>query len=78
MRHTAWPDYCRKETLARRLDLSITVIDRYVQRGILPAPIRVGEAKLWRWSQVDQALSGAGPSEGTNVRDPYLMGIERA
>ena len=28
-----WPDYCKKETLARRLDLEIGAVDQYVKRG---------------------------------------------
>ena len=26
-----WPDYCKKETLARRLDLEIGAVDQYVK-----------------------------------------------
>lgn len=39
-----WPDYCKKETLARRLDLEIGAVDQYVKRGLLPSPHKVGEA----------------------------------
>ena len=42
-----WPDYCKKETLARRLDLEIGAVDQYVKRGLLPSPHKVGEALLF-------------------------------
>jgi len=44
-----WPDYCKKETLARRLDLEIGAVDQYVKRGLLPSPHKVGEALLFCW-----------------------------
>lgn len=48
-----WPDYCKKETLARRLDLEIGAVDQYVKRGLLPSPHKVGEALLFCWQEVD-------------------------
>lgn len=30
----AWPDYCKKETLAKRLNLAVGVIDQLVKRNI--------------------------------------------
>lgn len=29
-----WPDYCKKETLARRLDLEIGAVDQYVNENL--------------------------------------------
>ena len=41
-----WPDYCKKETPARRLDLEIGAVDQYVKRGSSRHPHKVGEALL--------------------------------
>lgn len=69
------PDYCKRETLAYRLDVAPAVIDQYVKRGLLPEPVQFGEARLWRWSDVEARLaSGGGPDHAPAV-DPYEMGI---
>jgi hypothetical protein len=77
------PDYCDRETLARRLDMTPGYVDQLVKRGILPGPVAIGEAKRWRWADVDAALrSGAtGDHAGMSyddAADPYISGAARA
>lgn len=72
-----WPDYCKKETLARRLDLEIGAVDQYVKRGLLPSPHKVGEALLFCWTEVDSYLRGGNTAASEPV-DPYDAGARHA
>lgn len=72
---SGWPDYCSRETLAKRLDVSVSAIDQYVKRGAIPSPVHVGDALRWRWSEVDAMLRGA--SNVAAVNDPFLAGVAR-
>lgn len=71
----SWPDYCKRETLAKRLNIAAGAVDQLVKRGLLPQPIKVGEALLWRWESVDSFLQHS-QSESTlmDATDPYLAG----
>lgn len=80
----SWPDYCTRETLAKRLELKPGAIDQLVTRGILPVPQMIGDAMRWRWATVEAALSGgrhgmdsarAGDDAG---EDPFIAGARRA
>lgn len=71
-----WPDYCKKETLAKRLDLAAGMVDQLVKRGLLPAPIIVDGAHIWRWSDVDDHLNGI--RSHAQAFDPYDAGAIRA
>lgn len=70
----SWPDYCKRETLAKRLNLAVGAIDQLVARGLLPEPVMLGEAKLWRWDDVDAWLSKT-RLETTPLEDPYLARV---
>ncbi len=74
-----WPDFCKKETLAKRLDLPVGAIDQLVKRGILPQPVAVGEALLWHWDDVKTRLVAGRPSavETAPVEDPFAAGARR-
>lgn len=72
---TLWPDYCKRETLAKRLNLPAGAIDQLVKRGLLPAPIRLGDALLFRWADVDSYLR-SGKMDAPD--DPYETGARRA
>lgn len=52
------PSYVSKATLAAELDMSESTIDSYVQRGLLPKPIRRGGSVRWCWAEVDANLRG--------------------
>ncbi len=73
----AWPDYLKRETLAKRLNLAPGAIDQLIKRGLLPPPIKLGEAILWRWEDVDSWLQRSQNRE-TDSNDPYLAGVSRA
>ena len=73
----SWPDYMTKKTLARRIDLAEGAVDQYVKRGLLPPPVKIGEALLWRWVEVDAALKSGNAREVTND-DPYIRGVNAA
>lgn len=72
-----WPDYMKRETLAKRLNLAAGAIDQLVTRGLLPPPITVGDALLWRWADVDSWLQ-RGQHREPESNDPYLAGVSRA
>lgn len=76
----AWtfpPDYVSVDTLAHRLDCSVTTIRSYVQRGLLPCPIKLGELVRWRWNDVERFIRSleARPQVGI-IDDPYLVNLE--
>ena len=72
------PDYCDKDGLAHRLSMKVGLIDQLLRRGILPPPIKIGEALRWRWADVDRIIRGVDggtESHSDNVPDPYMDGI---
>ncbi len=80
-----WPDYCTRETLAKRLELKPGAIDQLVTRGILPAPVMIGDALRWKWATVEQALEGtrrgmdsARSCTDDSGEDPFIQGARRA
>ena len=80
-----WPDYCTRETLAKRLELKPGAIDQLVTRGILPAPVMIGDALRWKWATVEQALEGtrrgmdsARLSGNDDGEEPFISGARRA
>ena len=66
------PSYVSKATLAAELDVSESTIESYVQRGILPKPVRIGGSVRWNWAQVDAAL---GAHTASPEADPYMQGL---
>ena len=77
------PDYCDRDTLARRLDMTPGYVDQLVKRGILPDPVTIGEAKRWRWADVDTAVRCGNAGNHTDhgydaAVDPYISGAARA
>lgn len=66
------PAYPSKATLAAELDISESTVDAWVQRGILPKPIRLGGSVRWNWAQVEAAL---GATEAAPEADPFMRGV---
>ena len=62
------PDYCKKETPARRLDLEIGAADQYVKRG-LPVTSQSWGSFVFCWQEVDSYLRGGNTAESEHV-DP--------
>ena len=50
------PDFCSAETLAHRLDCSVSTVHSYVRRGLLPKPSRLGDLVRWRWADVERFI----------------------
>lgn len=66
--------FMKRATLAAELDMSESTIDTYVQRGLLPKPVRVGGLVLWYWPHVEAALLAAGSAEHGD--DPFMRGVD--
>lgn len=66
------PSYVSKATLAAELDVSESTVDAWVQRGILPKPIKVGGSVRWSWAQVDASLAA---STSSAEADPFMRGL---
>lgn len=66
------PSYVAKATLAAELDMSESTVENYVQRGLLPKPIKRGGSVRWCWAEVDAFLRQAAIGED----DPFMSGVE--
>ena len=66
------PSYVSKATLAAELDVSESTVGAWVQRGILPKPIKVGGSVRWSWAQVDASLAA---STSSAEADPFMRGL---
>lgn len=77
-----WPDYLKREILAKRLSIAPGAVDQYVKRGLLPKPIQLGEALLWRWADVDAYVAGSAVTDAgelvQNEDDPYSKAVRDA
>ena len=65
------PSYVSKATLAAELDLSESTVDTYVQRGLLPKPIKWGRTVRWCWADVTACISAQAGGE-----DQFLAGLD--
>lgn len=66
------PSYVSKATLAAELDMSESTVDSYVQRGLLPKPIKRGGAVRWCWAEVDADLRRHAAGDA----DPFMDGVD--
>lgn len=70
------PDFVSAETLAYRLDCSVSTIREYVSRGLLPAPSNIGSLTRWRWSDVETHVRASiNESELTEELDPFTRAV---
>ena len=65
------PSYVSKATLAAELDMSESTVDSYVQRGLLPKPIRRGGSVRWCWAEVDADLR----RQAAGDDDQFMSGL---
>lgn len=75
------PAYLDRDGLARELSLKPGTVDQLVKRGLLPAPVMIGEALRWRWEDVDGWITrtrAAGSDRYDGAADPYMAGVQRA
>ncbi|MFQ8432506.1 helix-turn-helix transcriptional regulator [Amaricoccus sp. W119] len=66
------PSFVSKATLAAELDMSESTVDAYVQRGLLPKPIRFGSSVRWTWAEVMACLGSRSGGED----DPFMTGVD--
>ncbi|MBB94670.1 MAG: transcriptional regulator [Rhodobacteraceae bacterium] len=64
------PSFVSKATLAAELDMSESTVDSYVQRGLLPRPIKRGGSVRWCWAEVVAAMNAEASGE-----DPFMSGV---
>ncbi|MBP1859791.1 helix-turn-helix transcriptional regulator [Rhizobium herbae] len=77
--HSRPPTYLSCASLARELDMSETTVRDFVEKGILPRPIKMsGGVVRWRWGDVQSALGGVAAAGATNTDDPYMVGAVHA
>jgi predicted DNA-binding transcriptional regulator AlpA len=76
--HSRPPSYLSCASLARELDLSESTIREWVEKELLPRPIKRGGAVRWCWAEVQAALSGAHQVPPRTSDDPYLAGALNA
>ena len=54
------PQFVRRETLAKLLNVSVSTIDDYAARDILPQPSMLGTLRLWYWPALKATLLDGG------------------
>jgi predicted DNA-binding transcriptional regulator AlpA len=71
------PDLCSAETLAHRLDCSVSTVHSYVRRALLPKPLRLGDLVRWRWVDVERYIDELEkfPMQA-DADDPYLARVK--
>ena len=67
------PSFVSRTTLAAELDISVSTLDNYVQRGLLPKPIKRGAFLRWCWAEVEADLK-RGASDRDS--DPFMSGVD--
>lgn len=68
--------FCRRKTVALRLDLSVDTFDDWVRDGFLPRhAVERGQIRLWHWPSVEAALLSRSSEEEDN---PYRAAVLRA
>lgn len=65
------PSFVSKATLAAELDMSESTVESYVQRGLLPKPIRRGGSVRWSWAEVVANLR----QESAGDDDAFMKGV---
>ncbi|WOI30071.1 helix-turn-helix transcriptional regulator [Sulfitobacter dubius] len=71
---TVSPEYCSIKTIAARLDCSISTVESYTNRGLLPQPKKRGTLVRWKWSEVQEMMDGLAEKD-QEPQDPILRAI---
>ena len=66
------PTYVSKATLAAELDMSKSTVDSYVQRGLLPKPLKCGGSVRWSWAEVTTCLN----AQAAGGDDRFMAGLD--
>ena len=73
------PSYVSCATLAKELDMSETSVREYVDKGVLPKPVKLSNGCVrWVWSHVELALGGIAEVGTSTTIDPYMVGAVNA
>jgi predicted DNA-binding transcriptional regulator AlpA len=67
-----------RATLALHLDIAESTVDDFVQRGILPRPIKLSPGCVrWSWDAVRTAVGSLADTGSCKASDdPFLSGVE--
>ncbi|WP_037915066.1 AlpA family transcriptional regulator [Sulfitobacter sp. 20_GPM-1509m] len=68
------PEYCSIKTIAEQLDCSVSTVESYTNRGLLPQPKKRGTLVRWKWSEVQEMMDGLAEAE-QELQDPILRAI---
>lgn len=67
--HETLPSYLRDTQIAAMYGISRITVWRWVRRGILPPPVRLGPGTTrWRWSDIQTHESRIAASEGSHEK----------
>lgn len=69
------PDFCRDETIAGLLDLPVSTFRTYVERGIIPAGLKIGKHRLWNRLEVYKTLDNLTQNPNSNA---FTDAVKRA
>jgi predicted DNA-binding transcriptional regulator AlpA len=69
------PAFIGRKTLAAELDIAESTVDDFVDRGILPPPIKLSSGCVrWKWCDVEAAIDAKHVDQIQAPVDPYLAG----
>ena len=78
------PSYVTREEIAFRLQVSVSTVDSWIARNLLPAPVMVFTVRRYRWTDIEErietqnllATDAAGNSPSPDG-DEFLDGVQR-
>ncbi|WP_172730013.1 helix-turn-helix domain-containing protein [Neorhizobium galegae] len=70
--------YLSCASLARELDVSESTVRDWVEKGLLPRPIKRGGSVRWSWADVQATMSSVAPVPPRITDDPYMAGAVNA
>jgi hypothetical protein len=78
------PDYVTREEIAYRAQVSVSTVESWITRHLLPPQIMVFTVARWRWRDIENAieaqnlLAGANdPGAPSQDGDEFLDGVQR-
>lgn len=63
------PEFVSAETLAYRLDCSVSAIHDYTKAGLIPKPLTIGNLVRWRWSDIVEVIEQRNSLSGVSSSD---------
>lgn len=71
---TVEPEYMKARTLAVKLDVCVSTIQDWEDRGYIPTARRIGQTKLFHWPSVRKAIEASGEPVVESA-DPYAAAL---